>query len=69
VVRITPVQSRILTAIANAPGKELGADRISRITQEALLRKGLVEACPRLYFGPRSLRYRLTEEGKKLVPK
>ena len=33
-------------------------------TRDALVKRGLVEECARLYFGPRELQYRLTETGK-----
>jgi hypothetical protein len=65
-MRITAVQFRVLSTIHSAPGQELAADKIAGVTQDALLRKGLIEACSRLYFGPRSLRYCLTADGKKL---
>lgn len=65
--RITPAQSRALAAIHKSPGKQVEATEFATVTWQALLRKGLVEECPRLYFGPRSLRYRLTEDGKGYV--
>lgn len=63
--RITPAQFRALSAIHNSPGKQVEAKEFATVTWQALLRKELVEECPRLYFGPRSLRYRLTESGKE----
>lgn len=63
--RITPAQFRALSAIHNSPGKQVEAKEFAGVTWQALLQKGLVEQCPRLYFGPRSLRYRLTEDGKE----
>lgn len=65
--RITPAQFRALVAIYNSPGKQVEAEGFATVTWNALLRKGLVEECPRLYFGPRSLRYRLTEDGKEYI--
>lgn len=63
--RITPAQFRALSAIHNSPGKQVEAKEFATVTWQALLRKGFIKECVRLYFGPRSLRYQLTEDGKE----
>lgn len=64
-MRVTAVQSLKLKKIHEAG--EIESTNIARVTSAALLKRGLIESCPRLYFGPRSLRYRLTDAGKQWV--
>lgn len=63
--RITPAQYRALKAIHTSPGKQVEATEFAWVTWDALKRKGLIEECTRLYFGPRSLRYKLTKDGEE----
>lgn len=66
-LKLTNFQVTVLKAIRSAPGSEIEAKDVPSVTWEALLAKEVIEQCPRLYFGPRSLRYRLTELGKQWV--
>lgn len=63
--RITPAQYRALKAIHTSPGKQVEATEFATVTWAALLRKKLIQECVRLYFGPRSLRYRLSKDGEE----
>jgi hypothetical protein len=67
VYRLTPAQQRAIQAIHNSPGKQVEATEFAGVTWDALLRKGLIKECVRLYFGPRSLRYQLTKDGEGYV--
>jgi hypothetical protein len=67
-MRVTPTQAKVLILISNTAGG-YDASYMASVTEESLLRKGLIEKCARLYFGPRTLRYRLTETGKQWVKK
>lgn len=42
---------------------EMLAAEIPTVTRKSLRKKKLVEECPRMYFGPRSYRLRLSSEG------
>ncbi len=64
---LSPVMCRALEFI-HATG-EAAVEKFARATWEALLLRGLVEQCSRLYFGPRGLRYRLTPRGKREAEK
>lgn len=64
---MTKTQRRVLADIAargTIPGDELRA-----ATRSALLGHGLIEECPRMYFGPRTWRYRLTAYGREVAAK
>lgn len=66
-MKVSPVQMAVMVEIDSAVGHELEANDIPTLTFRALLRKGLIEPCARMYFGPRTARYRLTIEAKVLL--
>jgi len=63
---MTPVMYRTLQEIKRR--REMPDEFMNRATRDALFRHGFIEECTKLYFGPRDLRWRLTDLGKKYIP-
>jgi len=42
-------------------------DALNRNTLQSLLMRGMLKQSPRLYFGPRDLRYMLSTYGEKVL--
>ena len=66
-IKVSKAQSKVLHRIAERDSGAIEADSVAWITSECLLKKKLIEECVRLYFGPRTQRYRLTQAGKDWV--
>ena len=62
-------QRQALERVLNAPGGDPDGQDFYVGTVRALKRKGLVEDAPRMYFGPRTWRVRLTNLGLLVVRK
>jgi hypothetical protein len=62
---VTRVQSETLHEIHRMGDRR--AEDCHTVTIRALLRKGLITLVPRLYFGPREERYKLSQVGVKWV--
>lgn len=61
--KVSAAQFRLLQRLADE--KEVGPDDgVVLATLFALRDRGYIEACERMYFGPRRERYRLTERGR-----
>lgn len=63
-MRLSPAMLRVLREMKKKG--ELPVEKIPTSTWYALDARGVIESCPRLYFGPRSERYRLSAKGKEL---
>lgn len=57
----------MIKRIDSSPGSFIEDQDMPHATGQALLAKKMIEECSRLYFGPRSLRYRLTDAGKQWI--
>jgi DNA-binding PadR family transcriptional regulator len=65
VAPLSPAQWTVLKSFALEPSKRPGD--IYGPTLRALLDRGLVEPCERMYFGPREERYRLSAFGHRVL--
>lgn len=62
---MTPAQWRVLRDLVGKT--EILASDIDPRTASALVGQGMIEDCPRMYFGPRTHRYRATTHGRLSV--
>ena len=63
-IRLTKAQHRVLCEIADAPEKSKRGGEIHPLTWGKLLELRLIEECPRMFYGPREWRFKLTRAGE-----
>ncbi len=64
-VYLTPAQWRVLRDVASQPS--IPAEWVNQRTLARLDKLGLVEDCPRMFYGPRAHRVRVTRAGMDLI--